>query len=235
MNRKIILIIFLVVVVMVGAIGYFSFVNNSTHLASKEECEQKTGKQCYLFKGLCQVGEAQNQKEAEENEKFLKECLSKIGTWQPIETVSQATSDVSNWETYRSEEHRFEIKYPSDFTEQKIKYDADSISAGLLSATRADNVCSYYFNINIRKNYKINNIFSSVKDAKEINIGNSLGYEYFFTEGVGYTGVALVQVGQDQLSITLDCIGKNSTPNNQKKSDIQDFFNQILSTFKFTK
>ena len=88
MHRKIILTIFLIVIA-VSAIGYFVFVKNSTPYASQVECEQKTGKQCYLFKGLCQVGEAQNQREAEENEKFLKECLPKIGTWQPIETTSQ--------------------------------------------------------------------------------------------------------------------------------------------------
>src|SRR3989344_9292791 len=96
MHRKIILPIFLIVIA-VSAVGYFVFVKNSTPYASQAECEQKTGKQCYLFKGLCQVGEAQNQKEAEENEKFLRECLPKIGTWQPIETTSQQqNSDNQN-------------------------------------------------------------------------------------------------------------------------------------------
>ena len=96
MHRKIILTIFLIVIA-VSAVGYFVFVKNSTPYASQAECEQKTGKQCYLFKGLCQVGEAQNQKEAEENEKFLRECLPKIGTWQPIETTSQQqNSDNQN-------------------------------------------------------------------------------------------------------------------------------------------
>ncbi|MBP9728195.1 MAG: hypothetical protein KBD27_02330 [Candidatus Moranbacteria bacterium] len=91
MNRKIILII-LLIVVAVGAIGYFTFFKNSVPYASQKECEQKTGKQCSLFKGLCQVGEAQNQSEAEANEKFLKDCLPKIGTWQPTETISATTN-----------------------------------------------------------------------------------------------------------------------------------------------
>ena len=91
MNRKILIAILLIaIIIAIGVIGYFTFIKKSAPYSSKKECEQKTGKQCYLFKGLCQVTEAQNQKEAEENEKFLKECLPKIGTWQPIETVSQS-------------------------------------------------------------------------------------------------------------------------------------------------
>src|SRR3989344_3400171 len=66
MNRKIILVI-LLIVIAISAIGYFSFFKNSTPYASQKECEQKTGKQCFLFKGLCQVGEAQNPSEAEAN------------------------------------------------------------------------------------------------------------------------------------------------------------------------
>jgi len=90
MNRKIILVTLLIVVV-VSAVAYFVFVKNET----RAECEQKTGKQCYLFKGLCQVGEAQSPSEAEANEKFLKDCLPKIGTWQPIETATNQQEPVS--------------------------------------------------------------------------------------------------------------------------------------------
>ncbi|GEM_PF-2700000 len=52
---------------------------------SQEECEEKTGKGCFLFQGLCQVMVAQNVGEEEENEKFLRDCGKKIGTWQPID------------------------------------------------------------------------------------------------------------------------------------------------------
>ena len=87
MNRKLVLIV-LLMVILASVIGYFAFFNDSTPYTSQEECEEKTGKQCFLFKGLCQVAMAQNQKEAIENEKFMKDCTKKIGTWQPIETVS---------------------------------------------------------------------------------------------------------------------------------------------------
>ncbi|MEK7180811.1 MAG: hypothetical protein AAB738_00555 [Patescibacteria group bacterium] len=81
---------------------------------TQEDCETKTGEQCFLFKGLCQVLEARNRSEAEANEKFLKDCLSEIGTWQPIEAASQTTSDISDWQTYRNDKYGFEIKYPKE-------------------------------------------------------------------------------------------------------------------------
>lgn len=87
MNKKLVLIV-LLIVILVSAIGYFVFFKKSTPYASQKECEQKSGRQCFLFKGLCQIMEAQNQQEAIENEKFLRDCTKKIGTWQPIETVS---------------------------------------------------------------------------------------------------------------------------------------------------
>jgi hypothetical protein len=97
MNKK--LIIVLVLVVFIGLIGYFIFfkstligyrifLNKFTPYQTKEKCEQATGKECHLFQGLCQIEEAQNPDEVEANEKFLKECLSKIGTWQPVDTIS---------------------------------------------------------------------------------------------------------------------------------------------------
>lgn len=78
-------IIILSIVLVASIIGYFAFVKNPTPLASQEKCEQETGKKCFLFNGFCQVAVPQNQSQKEENEKFMKDCLKKIGTWQPIE------------------------------------------------------------------------------------------------------------------------------------------------------
>lgn len=83
-NKKIIFII-LLIILAVSITGYLAFIKNPTPFVSQEKCEQKTGKKCFLFKGLCQVMGAQNQREEEENKKFLKDCEKKIGTWQPIE------------------------------------------------------------------------------------------------------------------------------------------------------
>ena len=55
---------------------------------SQKECEQTTGKQCFIFRSLCQVAAPQNDGEKAENEKYLRDCLPRIGTWQPAETIS---------------------------------------------------------------------------------------------------------------------------------------------------
>lgn len=112
-----IILLLIVILSILGILSYNYLVKKSVPYTSQAGCEQETGKQCYLFKGLCQVAEAQNQEQTESNEKFLKDCLSKIGTWQPIETTSQTTSDISisDWATYKNDKYGFEIKYPKEF------------------------------------------------------------------------------------------------------------------------
>ena len=117
--RKILLICLLLFTTVVVALFISTKRDNkSGSYTSKDECEKKTGKQCYLFQGLCQVGVAQNQNEAKANEKFLRECTKKIGTWQPRETASEASNYTSDLKTYRNEEFGFEFKYnPTDYGE----------------------------------------------------------------------------------------------------------------------
>jgi len=232
MNRKIILII-VFIVIAVSAIGYFVFVKNSVPYTSQAECEQKTGKQCFLFKGLCQVGEAQNQSEEEANEKFLKDCLPKIGTWQPIETVSQTTyspaTEVDHQKTYQNEQYGFEMKYPNDWV-------ISDHSSGLLvlksTQERISDIQSF-FAINIKKNYKINSETSGTVMEK-INIGGHLGYKYFYQEGAGTSEVVLIQLGQDALELSLDYFASNGSNFNDRKIAIQEIIDPIISTFKFT-
>lgn len=87
MNRKPIIIAVLIIIA-ISIIGYVFFFMKPTPYLTKEKCEQATGKECYLSRDLCQVSTATTQAEEEANEKYLRDCLPKRGTWQPIETVS---------------------------------------------------------------------------------------------------------------------------------------------------
>jgi len=135
-------------------------------------------------------------------------------------------ANTTDWKKYSNKEYGFEIKYPSDFIEQKIE--SDKI---LLSIAKEQ---SHYFEIMVIKKYDINQIKSTIKEVKEVSVGGHLGYEYFYVEGAGASEVLLIQAGQDALSISLDYIDdKTFSKADDKKAYVQNTFNQMISTFKF--
>lgn len=151
----------------------------------------------------------------------------------PLSNLTSTSSiNTSNWQIYRNEKYGFEVKYPLDFKEQKAESDMT-----LLAIMKTDRGSSHYFTISVIKNYRVEQILSTIEEVKEINIGGHLGYKYFYIEGAGMSEVALFQVGKDALNISFDLIGngQNFATANDRKIYIQNFFDQILSTFKFTK
>ena len=132
-------------------------------------------------------------------------------------------SNTSDWQTYRNEEFGFEVKYPEDFTRQETVSDNN-----LLYLKRVENGSNIFMNINIKRNYQVNYF-----EVEEIKIGDRIGYKYFYQEGVGYSGVVLIQLGQDTLELTYDFIGYYKDKKISKESFVENSFDQILSTFKF--
>ena len=152
------------------------------------------------------------------------------------ETPATTEMDTSAWKTYRNEKYGFEIRYPADFTELEDKYNTTILSVQKKIWGGNSYYGSDYFSIRVLNNYKVEQILSKVRDAKQINIKGRLGYEYFYTEGAGMSEVALVQIEENTaLSVSLDSIGKGQdfTTVDDKKIYVQDLFGQIFSKLKF--
>jgi len=137
----------------------------------------------------------------------------------PVKFSEQVS--VSDWQIYRNEEYGFEVKYPKDFIKQKV------VSEGNLLYLKKEEAGGIYISVSIRKSYQVDRALSNVT-AEEMVIEGKRGYKYFYREGVGYSGVFLLQLKNDSLQLTYDYIGSE-----KEKSSIENLvsnnFNQILS------
>lgn len=131
--------------------------------------------------------------------------------------------NIASWQTYRNEEYGFELQYPEDWK-------TSNYSSGLLVLENVKE--EIYFAINIKKNYNLDPNTSDV-EMEKIDIGDHLGYKYFYQEGVGNSEVVLIQLNQDVLQLSLDYFANNNGNINDRKNAIQEIINPILSTFRF--
>ena len=213
---------------------------------SQEECEQKTGKHCFVFRGFCQVMVAQTEAEAEANEKFLRDCEKMIGTWRPTEETLE--TDTSGWQTYRNDEFGFELKYPTDFQEYGYTKRDDSFSAQSTETRRSLHVnvvtgkasLQEYLDEVDRTRATAYEGDPSVAVLRRYDVGGNLGgvVEYPAIQQVTQLlAAALVEIetfidGSSEVIIDISVRGGEGEGPEPDES-LWQLNNQILATFRF--
>jgi hypothetical protein len=196
-----------VVVILIFAVTAGVFV----WLYEKNQDEDQANS-CKRMIQVCGTENAGCRWECQDNFAPIKASISK-----PIApTNNSITDENANWQTYRNEKYGFEIKYPQDFQKQNSDF-----GKVLFNATKEN----YFFTIYYTDNY---NPDRNIGENKNIIAGNITGFKYTYREGVGISGVAVIQSGNGALNISIDYLGGNPS-----SSDIENFLDQILSTFKF--
>lgn len=132
-----------------------------------------------------------------------------------------------SWETYRNEEHRFEIKYPSDWQIIRESYFYNQVIA--LEVSFAPNNATSSFGAPLLvvhtegiENAKKAPAYGSIESAEEnIRINSINAIKQYRSGALGEFETYFIP--NDQYVFELRCEGKQ----------FKDVFNQMLSTFKF--
>lgn len=148
------------------------------------------------------------------------------GACLPTEAAKPATDDFSSWQSYQDAKLGFEFKYPQGFMEQKA---ASSNSLLYLEKKGGGSLTSIH--VYLRKNFQITDEFPESKEQM-VDVNGLPVYEYFFQEGDGYSGVALIQLDDDAVEILYDVIGEEKGSQPAKEELVKNSLNQIISTFQ---
>lgn len=200
-------------------------VNNESQLTP----EQKTALQkCESFKGAPRLGLSQLY-----GDKRIFCSFGQLGECTQRELNSELCF-ITNWETYQNDSYGFEFKYPGDWSyngEESIILGPNDIP---LSVSVENEKSDYYFNVSIDKNWSTSSFYYDASTKESVVIDKVKYTAYIFPYGYE---VYEPEKGKDYSTFTIPVKKGNLyyIISGRGHAKTLTDYNDILSTFKFTK
>ena len=159
-------------------------------------------------------------------------------------TTEKRNSDFSNWKTYRDKDYGFEIKYPNGYVVWEselpkdghilrtlIVYSKEDYDMWVVGKALGDGPSNYLWIIVYPNGDKLTEVEWAKKHEPDSMIGQS--DDYIFKDFAGKSAIHYVRDGLNPFYITV--FANNNLVFLANVSTRNSYFNDILSTFKFTK
>ncbi|MFA5990683.1 MAG: hypothetical protein WC794_00345 [Candidatus Doudnabacteria bacterium] len=141
------------------------------------------------------------------------------------------SADTSNWKTYKNDQYGFEFMHPADFVLQS------GLAEGFIALAKGpDTIGAQVLNKKFDPK-KIENLGGIVEDAKQVKVGDQIGYMYGNGDGPWISSEVETVLGNKTLRIGFQSyVNEGSSPDGVGVLyEDNILINKILSTFKFTK